>query len=60
MAAIVHAPAEGHWVIIQPWEFGSVPASWVGPMSTVVDEVWAYSGFVSAIVISRAASPPTG
>jgi glycosyltransferase involved in cell wall biosynthesis/predicted Zn-dependent protease len=39
-------PPEGHWVIIQPWEFGSVPRSWVDPMSTLVDEVWAYSRFV--------------
>ncbi len=39
-------PPEGHWVIIQPWEFGSVPRSWVAPMSTLVDEVWAYSRFV--------------
>ncbi len=39
-------PPEGHWVIIQPWEFGSVPRSWVEPMSTLVDDVWAYSRFV--------------
>ena len=39
-------PPQGHWVIIQPWEFGSVPRRWVLPMATLVDEVWAYSNFV--------------
>ena len=36
-------PADGKWVMIQPWEFGSLPKSWVGPMRDEVDEVWAYS-----------------
>ena len=31
---------------MQPWEFGSLPRSWIGPMSDEVDEVWAYSRFV--------------
>jgi glycosyltransferase involved in cell wall biosynthesis/tetratricopeptide (TPR) repeat protein len=36
-------PPAGHWVMIQPWEFGSLPRAWVGPLCTLVDEVWAYS-----------------
>ncbi len=39
-------PAEGHWVMIQPWEFGSPPRDWVGPMSRLLDEVWVPSHFV--------------
>ncbi|MEM5787788.1 MAG: tetratricopeptide repeat protein, partial [Syntrophobacteraceae bacterium] len=39
-------PPEGHWVIIQPWEFGSLPKAWVHPMSTLVDEIWVPSAFV--------------
>lgn len=39
-------PAEGHWVIIQPWEFGSLPRRWVDVMRTQVDEVWVPSHFV--------------
>ena len=39
-------PPEGHWVIMQPWEFGSIPAAWVGPMTELVDEVWAYTSWV--------------
>ncbi len=39
-------PAEGHWVMIQPWEFGSLPRDWVGPMTELVDEVWAYTSYV--------------
>ncbi|MGA2083833.1 MAG: glycosyltransferase [Holophaga sp.] len=33
-------PAEGAWVMVQPWEFGGIPQEWVGPMRDQVDEVW--------------------
>jgi glycosyltransferase involved in cell wall biosynthesis len=39
-------PAEGRWVIMQPWEFGSPPKSWVAAMNDAVDEVWVPSRFV--------------
>lgn len=39
-------PAEGHWVMIQPWEFGSVPQQWISVMREQVDEVWAYTNYV--------------
>ncbi|MDZ7262471.1 MAG: glycosyltransferase, partial [candidate division KSB1 bacterium] len=39
-------PSEGHWVMIQPWEFGSLPKQWVEVMSTQVDEIWVPSNYV--------------
>jgi glycosyltransferase involved in cell wall biosynthesis len=33
-------PAQGAWVMIQPWEFGGIPAEWVAPMRDQVDEIW--------------------
>lgn len=39
-------PAEGHWVIIQPWEWGSLPRAWLAPMAQQLDEVWVPSNFV--------------
>ena len=39
-------PPEGHWVIIQPWEFGSIPREWVHNMSAHVDEIWGPSHYV--------------
>jgi glycosyltransferase involved in cell wall biosynthesis len=45
-------PPAGHWVIVQPWEFGSVPRSWVDPMTRAVDEVWAYTRFVRDCYVS--------
>lgn len=39
------APAQGKWVIIQPWEFGSLPEEWVTGIKNV-DEVWAPSHYV--------------
>jgi glycosyltransferase involved in cell wall biosynthesis len=33
-------PANGRLVLMQPWEFGELPAEWVGPVRDVVDELW--------------------
>jgi glycosyltransferase involved in cell wall biosynthesis len=33
-------PPEGHWVMIQPWEYGRLPEDWVEPMTHRVDEIW--------------------
>ncbi len=39
-------PPEGHWVMIQPWEFGSIPETWIKTMHEQVDQVWAYTTYV--------------
>ncbi|MHB8619038.1 MAG: glycosyltransferase [Chloroflexota bacterium] len=39
-------PSHGKWVMIQPWEYGSLPLDWVAPMRDQVDEIWAYSNAV--------------
>ena len=44
-------PNSGHWVMIQPWEFGSLPKSWVEPMNTMLDEIWVPSNYVKEIYI---------
>ena len=33
-------PAEGAWVMIQPWEYGGLPQEWIAPMRDLVDEIW--------------------
>ncbi len=45
-------PPEGHWVIIQPWEFGRLPQDWINPMSTQVDEIWVPSRHVWKTYVS--------
>lgn len=42
------APREGRWVMIQPWEFGSLPLTWVQKINAEVDEVWVPSHYVEA------------
>ena len=39
-------PQSGHLVLIQPWEFGSLPRVWVDSIAQAVDEVWVPSHFV--------------
>ena len=45
-------PKEGHWVMIQPWEFGALPKDWVEPMRSQVDELWVYSNYVREVYIN--------
>ena len=59
-------PAQGRWVFMQPWEFGSLPKSWL-PALRRVDEVWAYSRSVRDCYLeagvprrSRPRDPPWG
>jgi glycosyltransferase involved in cell wall biosynthesis/tetratricopeptide (TPR) repeat protein len=39
-------PPAGAWVIMQHWEFGSLPRAWIEPMSRQVDEIWVASHWV--------------
>ncbi|MFQ5751439.1 MAG: glycosyltransferase, partial [bacterium] len=44
-------PKEGHWVIIQPWEFGSLPKQWVEVFSNQVDELWVPSQYLRQVYV---------
>lgn len=39
-------PAQGAWVIMQPWEYGGIPREWIRPMREQIDEIWVYSTWV--------------
>ena len=39
-------PESGKLVLIQPWEFGSLPRHWVSAIERGVDEIWVPSQFV--------------
>ena len=44
-------PADGRWVIFQPWEFGAIPTAWHDPMRFGADQVWVYSAFNKACYV---------
>jgi glycosyltransferase involved in cell wall biosynthesis/tetratricopeptide (TPR) repeat protein len=50
-------PAVGHWVVFQPWEFGSLPREWLRPLAELADEVWAPSWFVRDSFVSSGIPP---
>jgi glycosyltransferase involved in cell wall biosynthesis len=50
-------PPAGHWVHVQPWEFGSLPRAWIRPLAEWVDEVWAYSRVVQDCYVSSGIDP---
>jgi glycosyltransferase involved in cell wall biosynthesis len=39
-------PPHGHWILVQPWEFGALPRDWIAPINALVDEVWVPTAFV--------------
>ncbi len=43
-------PAQGKLVVIQPWEFGSLPQAWVEQASNV-DEFWVPSNYVRNVYV---------
>jgi glycosyltransferase involved in cell wall biosynthesis len=45
-------PLSGKLVLIQPWEFGSLPKEWIPHFTATVDEVWVPSGYVRDCYIS--------
>jgi glycosyltransferase involved in cell wall biosynthesis len=47
----LEAPAQGKWVVIQPWEFGSPPVDWIAPFRDQVDEIWAYTECVKRVYV---------
>jgi len=50
-------PAKGHWVTMQPWEFGSLPVSWIEPLNSLVDEIWVPSSYVRECFITSGIVP---
>ncbi|HEX4996836.1 MAG TPA: glycosyltransferase, partial [Terriglobia bacterium] len=50
-------PAEGRWVVIQPWEYGSVPAEWIAAVNRHIDEMWVPSTFVRRLYLDSGANP---
>ena len=49
-------PPQGRWVLMQPWEYGSLPKAWM-PMLRRVDEVWAYSRSVRDCYLEAGVPP---
>ena len=49
-------PQRGAWVLIQPWEFGSIPAEWAAQARNV-DEIWCYSRYVLGLYLSAGILP---
>ena len=47
----LNAPDKGRWVVIQPWEFGSLPQDWVEVFLKSVDEMWVPSNYVKQVYI---------
>lgn len=45
------APAQGAWIQMQPWEFGSIPADWA-KAAAGVDQVWCYTRYVRDLYIA--------
>jgi glycosyltransferase involved in cell wall biosynthesis len=52
------APASGRLVILQPWEFGAIPRSWLAGLRGA-DEIWVPSQYVRAMYVDAGIDPDT-
>ena len=50
-------PPAGRLILIQPWEFGRIPQSWVQPLRDGVDQIWAYSEYVRSCYVDSGIEP---
>jgi len=41
----------GALAVIQPWEFGAIPAQWVEPLQSLADELWVPSEYVRSMYV---------
>ncbi|MGD0058527.1 MAG: glycosyltransferase [Verrucomicrobiia bacterium] len=49
-------PKSGYWVLIQPWEYGSLPLDWVSRLSGVA-EIWVPSEYVRRVYVDSGVAP---
>lgn len=49
-------PKSGRWVMIQPWEFGSLPIEWVEVFNNKVDEFWVYTNYLKNVYLESGIS----
>jgi len=49
--------ASGRLAVIQPWEFGSIPQAWVGPIQRNVDELWVPAEYVKRMYVQDGIDP---
>jgi glycosyltransferase involved in cell wall biosynthesis len=50
-------PMAGGWVVIQPWDYMSLPIRWVEWIRTQIDEVWVPSQFVRSAFLEAGITP---
>ncbi|MCZ6676631.1 MAG: glycosyltransferase, partial [Candidatus Poribacteria bacterium] len=50
-------PPEGYWIIMQPWEYGSMPAAWFPHFCDEIDEIWVPSNYVRDCYIHDGIAP---
>jgi glycosyltransferase involved in cell wall biosynthesis/tetratricopeptide (TPR) repeat protein len=50
-------PAQGRWVVIQPWEFGSPPKEWMPAFRDRIDDLWVPSEYCRDLYLRGGMAP---
>lgn len=50
-------PVEGRFVVVQPWEYGSLPRRWIPAFDRHVDEIWVPSRWVRDVFVASGVDP---
>ena len=41
----MNPPTSSFWIVMQPWEYGSMPSAWLPCFRDEVDEIWVYTHY---------------
>ncbi|MCL5097844.1 MAG: glycosyltransferase [Candidatus Omnitrophica bacterium] len=52
----LHRPLAGAWVVVQPWEYGALPASWIPAMRKAA-QIWVYSEYARRVYVDSGIHP---
>ena len=50
-------PVDSRFILLQPWEFGRIPETWVEPLRKNVDQVWAPTSYVRDCYVDSGVDP---
>lgn len=54
---VLHAPSEGAWVLMQPWEYAGLPAEWIPVLRDQADALWVYCSWQRECAIASGVPP---
>jgi glycosyltransferase involved in cell wall biosynthesis len=50
-------PQKGYYILMAPWEYGSLPCEWMDPFQNLADCIWVYSKYLKETYVGNNIDP---